>query len=141
MNQWDGTLLEMTFRKIVNLHPQPASDLREVLLRCAEECLDCGASCTACADATLSESDSREMTSVIRVCLDCAEVCHATARVAIRQSSPDVGLVRAAVEACAIACVACAEECDRHAAHHEHCRVCAEVCRRCKAACDDVLAR
>jgi hypothetical protein len=46
----------------------------------------------------------------------------------------------AMIRACAAACLACAEECDRHAAHHEHCRVCAEVCRRCKQACDDLLA-
>jgi hypothetical protein len=38
-----------------------------------------------------------------------------------------------------VACLACAEECDRHAAHHEHCRVCAVVCRLCKQACDDVV--
>ncbi|MGB2875267.1 MAG: hypothetical protein WBB76_07300 [Gaiellaceae bacterium] len=131
----------MTFRKIVEEHPLPASDLRDVLLRCAEECLDCGASCTACADASLSESDALELRAVIRLALDCADVCNSTARGAIRQSSPDIRLIRAAVEASAAACVACAEECERHAAHHEHCRICAEVCRRCKAACDDVLAR
>jgi hypothetical protein len=39
-----------------------------------------------------------------------------------------------------VACLACAEECDRHAAHHQHCRLCAEACRRCKKACDDLLA-
>jgi hypothetical protein len=44
------------------------------------------------------------------------------------------------LEACSAACLASAEECERHAAHHEHCRVCAEVCRRCKKACDDLLA-
>jgi urease accessory protein UreG len=43
----------MTFREIVELHPLPGSEFREALLRCAEECLDCGASCTACADASL----------------------------------------------------------------------------------------
>jgi hypothetical protein len=131
----------MTFRKIVALHPVPGDDFREALLRCAEECVDCGASCTACADASLSERDVRELIRVIRVALDCAEVCDATARITIRQSGPDIRLIRATVEACSAACLACAEECDRHAAHHAHCRVCAEVCRRCKAACDDVLAR
>jgi hypothetical protein len=130
----------MTFREIVNVHPLPATDDREALLRCAEECLDCGASCTACADASLSESDIETMIRVIRLCLDCADVCDATARIVTRQTSPDKGLIRATVEACATACVACAEECDRHAAHHEHCRLSAEECRRCKAVCDDLLA-
>ena len=114
--------------------------MREVLLRCAEECLDCAASCTACADASLSEHDSQTLTRVIRVCLDCAEACTATGRIATRQSAPDIRLIRAVIEGCSAACLACAVECDRHAAHHEHCRICAEVCRRCKKACDAVLA-
>ena len=76
----------------------------------------------------------------IRVALDCANVCDATARIATRQSRPDIRLVRAMIGACAAACVACAEECDRHAAHREHRRICADVCRRCEAACDEVLA-
>jgi hypothetical protein len=129
----------MTFRDIVALHPLPASDYRRALVRCAEECLDCGASCTACADASLSEHDLEELIGVIRVCLDCADVCEATARIATRQTRSDIRLVRATIEACAAACVACAEECDRHAAHHEHCRICADICRRCKAACDEAL--
>ena len=102
----------MTIREIVELHPLPGSDFRQALLRCAEECLDCAASCTACADASLSESDLAELTAVIRVALDCADVCDATARIATRQSRPDIRLVRAMIEACAAACVACAEECD-----------------------------
>jgi hypothetical protein len=42
--------------------------------------------------------------------------------------------------ACVVACRACAEECDFHASHHDHCRVCAEVCRRCEQACGELLA-
>ena len=78
---------------------------------------------------------------MIRVALDCADVCDATVHVLARQTLPDLRVIRAAVEDCAVACLACAEECERHAAHHEHCRLCAEVCRRCKQACDDVLER
>lgn len=132
--------MSMTFLEIVNLHPQRGGDIRDILLRCVEECLDCGASCTACADASLGEPDLQELRRVIRVCLDCADVCQATANVATRQTLPDARLVRSIISACAEACASCAEECDRHAMHHEHCRLCAEVCRRCKAACDHYLA-
>mgnify|MGYP006204207793 CR=1 FL=1 len=85
-------------------------------------------------------AEDMDMAQCIRLCSDCADVCEATARIATRQTRPDTRLVRATIEACAAACVACSEECDRHAAHHEHCRICADVCRRCKAACDEVLA-
>ena len=129
----------MTFQAIVELHPQPSDIDREALLRCIADCLDCATSCTACADASLSEPDVHEMTRVVRLCLDCADACDATGRIVTRQTAPDRRLLRAMVEACATACVVCADECDLHAAHHEHCRVCAEVCRRCKEACEALL--
>jgi hypothetical protein len=80
------------------------------------------------------------MVRCIRLCVDCADACDATGRIVARQTAPDLRLIRAMVEACDVACLVCAEECDRHAAHHEHCRLCAEACRRCKTACDDLLA-
>ena len=130
----------MTFQDVIKLHPQPISLDRDTLLRCIDECLDCAASCTACADASLSENDLPELVRVIRLDLDCADACDVTARILTRQTTPDLHIIRAITEACATACLACAEECERHAAHHEHCRVCAEVCRRCKQACDQLLA-
>ena len=129
----------MSFREVFELHPHPTAVDHEVLLRCIGECLDCAASCTSCADACLSEHDSQELVAAIRLALDCADTCDATRRVVTRQSAPDLRLMRAVVTACATACVACAEECERHL-HHPHCRVCAEVCRRCRKACDEVLA-
>jgi hypothetical protein len=130
----------MTYQEIIALHPHPSDLDREAALRCIDECLDCAASCTSCADDSLSEDDSREMTRVIRLALDCSEVCDATRRIVIRQTTPDFRVTRAMVETCVAACVACAEECDLHAAHHEHCRICAAVCRRCQQACEDLLA-
>ena len=130
----------MTYQEIIALHPHPSDLNREAALRCIDECLDCAASCTSCADDSLSEDDSREMTRVIRLALDCSEVCDATRRIVIRQTTPDFRVTRATVETCVAACVACAAECDLHAAHHEHCRICAEVCRRCQQACENLLA-
>ena len=129
----------MAFQEIVKLHPRPTGVDRDALLRCVQECLDCGASCTACADASLSEEDVQSMGRVVRLCSDCADECDATGRIVTRQTAPDLRLMRTMLQACVAACVACAEECDKHAAHHEHCRVCAEVCRRCKQACDELL--
>jgi hypothetical protein len=130
----------LAFQEIIKLHPQPTNVDRDALLRCIDECLDCAASCTACADASVSEDDVQEMVHVIRLCLDCADVCEATGRVTTRQAAPRLGILRPMLEACSAACLASAEECEQHAAHHEHCRICAEVCRRCKEACDDLLS-
>ena len=128
------------FPEIFKLHPHPTTLDRDLVLRCIQECLDCLASCTACADDCLSEDDRADLVRCIRLDLDCADVCDATGRILTRQTTPDLRLIRASVEACAVACLACAEECELHAAHHEHCRLCAEMCRRCKQICDDLLA-
>ena len=40
---------------------------------------------------------------------------------------------------CGLACLACGEECQKHAHMHEHCRICAESCMRCAQACRDAL--
>jgi hypothetical protein len=80
------------------------------------------------------------MVRCIRLCLDCADACEATGRILIRQTEPDLGVLRAETEACAVTCRASAEECEKHASHHEHCRICAEVCRRCERACEILLA-
>jgi hypothetical protein len=130
----------VTYAEIFRLHPRPTVVDHGVLLHCVEECLDCTASCTACADASVSEPDSQEMIAVIRRASDCADLCQATLRIVVRQSAQDLDVTRATVEACMTACHACARECDKHAAHHEHCRLCAEVCRRCEQACAGVLA-
>src|SRR4029453_8735181 len=73
-----GGKRSMTFKQVFALHPRPTNIDHEVLLRCIQECLDCSASCTACADASLSESDSRELTAVVRLASDCADTCDST---------------------------------------------------------------
>jgi len=85
------------------MHPLPGSLIRQVLLRCAEECFHCAASCIACADVSLSEND-QELIRVIRVALDCADACEVTGRIAVRQSAPDIRLIRGVIEGCAAAC-------------------------------------
>lgn len=105
----------------------------DALIACAE-------ACTACADACLSESSVAELTKCIRTDLDCADVCGATARVLSRHTAYDANVSRALLEACAVACKACGDECWSHANMHEHCRICAEACRACETACRDLLA-
>jgi hypothetical protein len=130
----------MTVGEIIERHPRPSGLDRERLLRCVEECFDCSATCTACADACLGEPDVQALIRASRLNLDCAAVCDTVGRVVTRQTEIDLGVVRAAIDACIVVCRACGDECDRHAPHHDHCRVCAEVCRRCEQACRDLLA-
>jgi hypothetical protein len=128
----------MAVQDMLGAHPRPTSVDREVLARCIAECLDCAAACTSCPDACLAEPDVAEFVRCIRLCLDCGDVCVAAARLVTRQIEAEAAVLRPAIEACAAACRASGDECERPASHHEHCRLCAESCRRCEAACDAV---
>jgi uncharacterized membrane protein len=80
-----------------------------------------------------------DLVDCIRTNLNCADVCEATGRELSRSGGYDLAVTRALLEACAIVCAACAEECGRHADMHQHCRICAEACRRCERACRELL--
>ena len=96
---------------------------------------NCAIACSHCASACLDEPDVDEMTDCIRLDLDCAELCRLLSALMSRGSRFSKEMCRV----CAVACEACARECERHA-DMEHCRVCAEACRRCQDACNRVLA-
>jgi Domain of Unknown Function (DUF326) len=120
------------------LETHPHATPNDALARCIQECFACALACTSCADACLAEEQVQELIRCIRLNLDCADVCDATGRVLTRQTSTEQRLAQSVLDACVQACRACAEECERHAPHHEHCRVCAEACRRCEQACEDL---
>jgi hypothetical protein len=125
--------------EILETHPLPAQVDRELLAACIDTCAECNSTCTVCADASLAEADFVEMRRSTRLCLDCADVCVATGRVLARQTDYEHEIAKAMLEACVRACGICAQECERHAQMHEHCRLSAEVCRRCEAACSRLL--
>jgi Domain of Unknown Function (DUF326) len=118
--------------QMLEAHPQATAN--EALTRCIEECFAYALTCTSCADACLAGEDVQELVRCIRLNLDCADVCDATGRVLTRQTTAEARLARSMLEACRV----CAEECERHAQHHDHCRVCAEACRRCEQACEEL---
>ena len=116
------------------------SPLDSALLGDALDALnDCIQACIADTDADLSEKDLADMVRCVRLCLHCADVCAATAGVLSRPAEYDPNVVRPLLESCVAICKSCGDECERHARHHEHCRICAEACRRCESACRKLL--
>lgn len=129
----------MSVEAILAAHPSPPIADLGVLVRCIDECGECAATCTVCADACLAEDAVRAMARCVRLCLDCVDACTGAGRILARQHDPDRATQLTALQACRTACRASAEECERHAHHHEHCRLCAEECRRCERACSELL--
>jgi hypothetical protein len=130
----------LTVTEILQVHPRPLIAEVAVLARCIDECGACAATCVICADACLAEEDVHHLARCIRLCLDCADACVDAGRILSRQTDPDRATQWTTLEACLKACRACAAECERHAHHHEHCRLSAVQCRDCERACEALLA-
>lgn len=119
-------------------HPRATPDRTKSLAGTISAALECVAVCSTCADACVSEGDA-SLERCIRLNLDCADVSGTAARALARVgSSPANPLVQGIVEICRQACLACADECDRHAARMKHCEIAARVCRQCADACDQL---
>lgn len=125
--------------EIISTHPDVKGQVNEALARCIDDCFDCAQSCISCADACLGEQTVQNLKQCIRLNLDCADICVATGSIATRRTGSNEALIRTTLEACALACRLCGEECEKHAGDHEHCRICAEACRRCETACQDAV--
>jgi hypothetical protein len=126
-------------RQLLDTHPGTLNADAGVLAATIEALSDCAQACLADADDDLREQDLTEMVKCIRLCWDCADVCTATLGVVSRQTAYDAGVTRPLLEACIATCKRCGDECERHAQHHVHCRVCEEACRRCEQACRELL--
>jgi hypothetical protein len=124
----------MHAREMISAHPDVKGSISETLIACIEACYACAQTCTSCADACIAEPDVMSLRQCIRLDLDCADICGATGSLASRRAGSNQEVLRTMIEACALACRICAEECEKHA-HHEHCRVCAEECRNCESVC------
>jgi hypothetical protein len=129
----------MHVREMISAHPNLMGSVSEPLIACIEECYACAQTCTACADSCIAEEQFAEFRQCVRLTLDCADVCEATGSLASRRTGSNQEVLRTMLETCVLACRVCAEECEKHAKDHEHCRISAEECRNCERACSAAL--
>ncbi len=126
-------------QEMIATHPDVKGSTNDALIRCIEECYSCAQTCTSCADACLAEDMVAQLRQCIRLNLDCADICLAAGSLGTRRTGSNEQALIAVLQACAIACGLCAEECEKHASMHEHCRICAEHCRRCEQARNEAV--
>lgn len=136
----EGTRFTGHIEQMLKTHPSRATGFEaKAVMACIQACFDCAQTCVACADACLAEEKVESLRRCIRLNQDCADICDVTGRALTRQTAFDPNVARAFLQACMVACRACAEECDKHASMHAHCKACAEACRKCEVACADLL--
>jgi hypothetical protein len=125
----------MQTRQMIATHPDVQGRVNQPLIDAIDAAHACAQTCTSCADACLAEEMVSHLRQCIRLNLDCADVCGVTATIGTRRTGSDEIVIRKLLDACVVACRLCGEECRRHAAQHEHCRVCGEACTACETAC------
>ncbi len=130
--------------RMLQAHPQIGQSSFDLnaLTECIDACFECVQVCTSCADACLGEAEHlNHLASCIRLNSDCADICETTGRVLVRQTQPDMSVIRAQLQSCLVACKACGDECQQHAEQMgmKHCQVCMASCRRCEGACQTLL--
>jgi uncharacterized membrane protein len=126
-------------RQLLYSYPGDVSADVSLLAAAIDALSDCVQACIADADADLREHNLPEMVTCIRLCWDCADICTATMGVVSRQTASSNVVTRPMLEVCIAICRSCGDECQQHAAHHEHCRLCEQACRRCEQACLNLL--
>jgi hypothetical protein len=126
-------------RQLLDTYPGTVSADAGLLAATIDALSDCAQACRADADDDLREQNLAEMVTCIRLCLDCADVCTAAVGVVSRQTAYDASVTRPLLAACVAVCRSCGDECERHAQHYAHCRVCEQACRRCEQACRELL--
>ena len=125
----------MHTQQMISTHPDVRGNYSQPLIKCINDCFACAQTCISCADACLAEPMVEALRQCIRLNLDCADICNATGALASRRTGSNEEVLRHTIELCALACTRCAEECDKHADRHEHCKVCAQSCRECADSC------
>jgi hypothetical protein len=126
-------------RQMLDTYPGTVGVDAGMLAATIDALSDCAQACVTDTDADLSEPNLAEMVTCVRLCENCVDVCTATVAVMSRPAQSDASVTRPLLEACVAICQSCGDECERHAAMHEHCRVCAEACRRSEQACRELL--
>ena len=128
----------MYTQAIIAAHPDVRGAVNTALVAAIDEMYACAQACTSCADGCLAEQRVTALRQCIRLNLDCADVRHHS-----HTREPQNGLGRRGRPQYA-RCVhhglpSVRRECQRHASHHGHCRICADACRKCEVACQQAL--
>ncbi len=130
----------MHILEIVKSHPGSTTEAALPLVQCIEACFDCGQTTVACADACLAEPVPGDLARCIRINGETSDIAIVTGRLLSRRLPSNPLIWERQLEACAVAARMCGEECERHAASHDHCRVSAAACRKCETAVNALLA-
>jgi hypothetical protein len=101
------------------------------LQACIDACNAAADAAERCAIACLAAPNPAEMSRCIQLDIDAAQLSRLVSSFLARDSEN----AKLLCEDCAEVLDRCAGECDGHAAHHEHCRMCAEACRLAMTAC------
>jgi hypothetical protein len=120
---------------IITMHPQTIPEpARTSLIDSIEACFSCAQTCITCADACTGEKNVEHLRTVIRNTNDSGDLCIAVGKNLSRLNNPNFTSIKNQILTCIEQVRITGINCSEHAMHHEHCRICAESCRKCENA-------
>lgn len=108
-----------------------ARQVNENMGECIQHCLECHRICLETVTYCLKLGGAQAEAEHINLLLDCAEICRTSADFMIRGSE----LHQLTCGICAEVCERCAADCEQMRTDDAHLKACAEVCRRCAKSC------
>lgn len=126
-------------REILDAAPVPDELGAEAVAAAIGACMVTAQACASCGNSCLAEEHVAKLRRCIALADECADVCATTVLALSQPFGSDHRVTHRLLSACVRACSGCAEECERHSAHHRHCAICAKTCRACIHACGAVL--
>ncbi|MDQ1752622.1 MAG: hypothetical protein QOC94_2417 [Actinoplanes sp.] len=128
----------ITTEQIIQSSGTPVVDLED-LATTIDALMALERDASACAVAMVAGDEHCTMGVATRAALDCADTASTAHRVLSRVAAADVTVMRAVVEAAAVAADRCAKECG--GSSHAHCQIHVESSRRAAGACWALLKR
>src|SRR5690606_11127808 len=113
--------------------------IQERYRSCIAACYAYADACDHCATACLQEDHVKAMATCIHLDRFCAEICRLAASfIAHTSGVSHDGYVKDLCRLCAQVCEDCGAACEQHEA--EDCKACAAACRQCAMACREMAA-
>ncbi|MCU1580848.1 MAG: hypothetical protein QOD27_497 [Microbacteriaceae bacterium] len=108
----------------------PGMDMK-MMQDCMEACSAAEQASIMCADAASGD----QMAKMASMCANTADLCNSMMRMMMRPMGFEMAAMKAMLDATAIMCRACAEECMTHG-DSDDAKMCAQVCQNCASACE-----
>ncbi len=114
-----------------------SKNMTDEMLVCVQNCTLCNQICLLTKNYCLTKGGRHLDVQHLRALMDCEQLCRVSADFMLRESK----LHSQICNACAEACLVCAQSCESLGAEDDLMTTCASICRQCAESCQEMSLR